>query len=229
MKFRLALGLGLMSTTISLAQAYGVAMDPGNLGRLDFTTTMNSIQWANLEQNRERLSGKPAEDASTRFTASREGTGQARVLAGSYPAAGRADAEKAFNAMLQGYAKVEQHFGVPRHDLAGAVAAFFAGSYMAFNNADFPDAHFKPLVAQMRQTLASNPGFAQASDRDRQEMYEQMAIIGMFLAATQMALKQQPDPAVAQRLKQVGQGYLERFLKTDAVRVQIGAQGLTLQ
>lgn len=214
----------------SLVHAYGVPMDIGNLGRLDFTQTMNRIEWNRLERNRaQRNSGKPDAGISTRFLANRDGSGQAKALAANYPEAGRADAEKAFSAMLQGYAKIEQQFGVPRHDLAGAVAAFFAGSYMAYRNTDFPDEHFKPLVDQMRQVLASNAGFAAASNADRQQMYEQMAIIGMFMATTQMALKAQPDPQIAAKLRSVGQGYLEQFLKTDAARVEITPQGMVIR
>jgi hypothetical protein len=218
----------------SAAQAYGAGMDIGNLGGLDFSATMNRIQWAQIQRAAEargerRAPAAGSAAASTRFTAAATGpSAQARVLAANYPPAQRAEAEQTFHALLQGYGKIEQQFGVPRHDLAGAVAAFFAGSVMAYNNADFPDQHFKPLVAQMRGMLASNPGFARASDAERQQMYEQMAIVGMFMATTQMALKQRPDPVLAARLRAVGQGYLEKFLQTDAGRVRVTAQGLVI-
>lgn len=214
-------------------QAYGAGMDIGNLGGLDFSATMNRIQWQNIERAALRRAAGNAVSAasvSTRFApaAPTSSSAQARVLAANYPPAQRAEAENTFNTLLQGYGKIEQQFGVPRHDLAGAVAAFFAGSVMAYNNADFPDQHFQPLVTQMRSMLAGNPGFAQASDAERQQMYEQMAIVGMFMATTQMALKQRPDAAMAARLRAVGQGYLEKFLQTDAARVRITAQGLQI-
>lgn len=215
----------------SAAHAYGAGMDIGNLGGLDFSSTMNRIQWKNIERSAERRAAAGKVLASTtRFAPVVAGgqSAQARVLAAHYPPSHRAEAEQTFNTLLQGYGKIEQQFGVPRHDLAGAVAAFFAGSVMAYNNADFPDQYFKPLVAQMRGMLASNPGFAQASDAERQQMYEQMAIVGMFMATTQMALKQRPDPEMAAKLRAVGQGYLEKFLQTDAARVRITAQGLAI-
>jgi hypothetical protein len=213
------------------ARAYGAGMDIGNLGGLDFSATINRIQWKNLERAAERRADAGHDATATRFApvAVAGGSTQARVLAAHYPPAQRAEAEKTFNTLLQGYGRIEQQFGVPRHDLAGAVAAFFAGSVMAYRNADFPDPYFKPLVAQMRTLLASNPGFVQASDAERQQMYEQMAIVGMFMATTQMALKQRPDPVVAAQLRAVGQGYLEKFLQTDAERVRLTPQGLALQ
>jgi hypothetical protein len=63
----------------------------------------------------------------------------------------------------------------------------------------------------------------------RQEMYEQMAILGMFMANAQMALRQRPDSQIEARVRAAGKAYLEQFLKTDADRVQITAQGLVLK
>jgi hypothetical protein len=166
------------------------------------------------------LSGNPARSA-TANTISK--------LAQAYPASAQPQVERVFSELYVGYGKIEQQFGIPRHDVAGSVAAFLAGSYMAYRNVDFPDEHFKPLVAQMRQIIGSNPDFAKASNAEKQEMYEQMAILGMFMANTQMALKEKPNAQIAANMRQAAKGYLEQFLKTDADRVQITAQGLVLK
>jgi hypothetical protein len=153
----------------------------------------------------------------------------AAILAKSYPAHARPEAERVFRELLGGYAKIERQFAIPQHDVAGAVAAFVAGSYMGYRNADFPDQHFKPLVAQMRRILASNAAFAKASNADKQAMHEQMAILGMYMAITQVTLKEKSNPKMAAEMKQAAKGYLEQFLKTDADRVQITGQGLVLR
>ncbi len=150
-------------------------------------------------------------------------------MAAYYPEGSRGQVEKTFRELLDKYGQVERQFDIPKHDTAGAVAAFIAGSYMAYRNSDFPDAHFKPLVNQMRGIIAGNAEFAQATGAEKQEMYEQMAIAGMLMAGTQMALKQQPNAQVAANMKQAAKGYLEQFLKTDADRVQITANGLVLK
>jgi hypothetical protein len=165
---------------------------------------------------------------STRLRAFVEPTMPAK-MATSYPSTSQMEARRVFGELLVGYAKLEQQFGIPKHDIAGSVAAFVAGSYMAYRDIDFPDEHFKPLVAQMRQIIGSNPDFAKASNAEKQEMYEQMAILGMFMATTQMALKEKPNPQIAANMRQAAKGYLEQFLKTDADRVQITAQGLVLR
>jgi hypothetical protein len=81
----------------------------------------------------------------------------------------------------------------------------------------------------MRAVLAATPELAAASPLQIQESYEQMAILGMFMATTQMALKERPDPALRVRLQAAARGYLEQFLKTDAERLQITATGLGLR
>ncbi|MFN6997539.1 MAG: DUF6683 family protein, partial [Aquincola tertiaricarbonis] len=135
--------------------------------------------------------------------------------------------------LLSGYQQIERQFDIPRNDVAGAVAALLAGSWMAYRNADFPDENFTPLVRQMRGVIARNPDFAAADAQQKQEMYEQLAILGMLTATTQMALKENPGTPDAQRiqanLREAGKGYLEQFLKTDADRVQLTSQGLELR
>lgn len=155
------------------------------------------------------------------------------MLAQAYPEAARPQAERNFKQLLAGYHQIEQRFGVPRYDVAGAVAALLVGSWMAYHQSDFPDEHFAPLVQQMRGIISRNPDFAAADAQQKQEMYEQLAILGMMTATTQLALKQNPDAPNAERaqanLSKAGKGYLEEFLKTDASRVQFTARGLELR
>ena len=155
------------------------------------------------------------------------------MLAQAYPEAARSQAERSFKQLLAGYHQIEQRFGVPRYDVAGAVAALLVGSWMAYHQSDFPDEHFAPLVQQMRGIISRNPDFAAADAQQKQEMYEQLAILGMMTATTQLALKQNPDAPNAERaqanLSKAGKGYLEEFLKTDASRVQFTARGLELR
>lgn len=152
-----------------------------------------------------------------------------RKLAQIYPEAKRAEAERVFVEMLRGYRKIEQQFGIQRNDVAGAVAAFLVGSYMAYQNTAFPDAHVKPLVDQLGPIIARSPEFTKATNAERKDLYENMAILGMFMATTQMALQQKPNAETSANMRTAAKAYLEQFLKTDADRVQITAQGLVLR
>lgn len=150
-------------------------------------------------------------------------------LAAAYPEAARAQAEAVFRDLLRQYGNLEQRFGIPPRDLGGAIAALLAGSYMAYRGVDFPDEHFKPLVAQMQTMVASNPEFDSVSEADRQYTYDQLAALGMFMATTQMALQQRPNEALSAKMRSAAKGYLEQLLKADAQRVQITATGLSLK
>jgi hypothetical protein len=111
-------------------------------------------------QNAERL-GRPSSESRTMVTMVSKPMA-ARELASHCPAAERDKAERLFAELLLRYRSIEDQFSIPRHDLAGALAAFIAGSHMAFNDAPFPDEYFKPLVRQMQRLLAASPAVAQA-------------------------------------------------------------------
>ena len=189
------------------------------------TLTTEQIKGGSEASASRPSASRPASTVISRFTPS----STTRKLASTYPVDQRKQVEQVFQQLLDQYPRIEQQFGIPRHDLAGAVASFLAGSYMAYHGIDFPDEQFKPLVEQMRRVIATNPDFAKATDAEKQEMYEQMAVIGMFLGATQLALKEQPNAQTAASMKRAGQGYLEQFLKTDADRVRITDKGLVIQ
>jgi hypothetical protein len=151
-----------------------------------------------------------------------------RQLAAHYPAAGRDDAERLFTDLLQRFRGIEDQFDIPHRDLAGAVAAFVAGNHMAYHGTPFPDAHFKPLVAQMRELVSEHPGVAGAPAADRRQAYEQLAILGMFMAGAQMAQQQSPDALQAERLRKAAGDNLRTLLGVEPERVEIGPKGLRL-
>ena len=152
-----------------------------------------------------------------------------RRLALSYPEASRARAEQFFGQTLAGYHDIEAKFGLRRYDIAGAIATFVAGNYIAYRDEPFPDAHFKPLVQQMRGAIGGVAALRGASDADKQELYEQLAILGTYMALTREALRQRPDPQLAASMKHAAKQYLEQFLKVDPERMSIDAQGLTVR
>lgn len=150
-----------------------------------------------------------------------------RQLAQHYPAAGRDAAERVFADLLQRYRGIEDQFDIPHRDLAGALAAFIAGNHMAYRGTPFPDEHFKPLVAQMRAALAAHPDILAAPAADRQQAYEQLAILGMFMAGAQIA-QQNPTPGGIdpERLRQAAGDNLRTLLGIEPDAVQIGPDGL---
>ncbi len=170
---------------------------------------------------------------STVFTPAAKESEAILRMTSTYPPENQAQAARTFRELLEKYHGIEDQFGIPRYDVAGAMAALIVGSYMAFTNTDFPDENFRPLVIQMRGVLVQNPDFAAASDAVRQDMYEHFAVLGMLMAGTQMALKEKPDidghELTRKRMREAGQAYIENFLKTPITRVAITARGLELR
>ncbi len=173
-------------------------------------------------------SNTPATSPSKLLVGSKPAGMPAR-LASHFPASARAEAEHVYLDMLVKHPQLMKQLGVPSDDLASGVATFLAGSYMAYRDIDFPDRQFKPLYEQVRAILAANPKFGEAGLDERREMFEQMVIIGTYLALAHEALKQTPNPRVASDMKVAAKGYLEQFMKLDAERLQLTDQGLTVR
>ncbi len=152
----------------------------------------------------------------------------AHRIAAAYPPQAQAKAEALFNQLLAKYAQLEQMNGVPHGDLGAAVAFFLGGNWMALNNSPLADEKFAPIIAQMRASLAASPGFPALSNADKQEIYEQMVINGMFMASTQLALSKTPDTAMVAKMQAAARGNLTRWLGADPARLQVTANGLEL-
>lgn len=145
------------------------------------------------------------------------------------PAAQRGPAAGVFRELLVKYGALERQFGIAPRDVAGAVAAYVAGCHMAFHNAPFPDAHFKPLVRQMQRTLAANPAFGRVSAPELAQLYDELALGGMLMATAQLANQAQPDAKAVASLRQAAGQQLQQFLGTEPGRVHISAAGLSLR
>jgi hypothetical protein len=234
----------MMAPTLSFLQPMGIPSNPYMVGYPPPLVTMHFSEFSeDYRRGLDALNRESGQRSRSRGTAERsvvaslantkltraQTAAVAVTLAATYPAQSRPEAERVFRELLSKYPTLMQQLDVQPNDLGSSVATFLAGSWMAYRNVDLPDEHFKPLVMQMRQVIGSNSAFAKASDAQKQEMHEQMAILGMFMATTQMALKEKPNPQIAANMKQAAKGYLEQFLKTDAERVQITAQGLVLR
>lgn len=206
------------------ANAYWGAYDVGNLAGLDFQYRMNVIQMKNAM----RAGTAGAKNAPVR-TPSRAPHSAASELALNYPSSERARIADVFENLLKGYAEIERRFGIVPGDLGGAVAAFVAGNMMALHQQPFPDEHFVALVQQMRSVVASNPEFSRVDAREQRRAYEQMAIIGMFMAGTQMALAQKPDPALQARTAAAARQYLAKIIPGDIDRLAITPAGLDMR
>lgn len=152
----------------------------------------------------------------------------AKALAARFPPGQQPQIEQAFVQSFASYQRLEGQFFIPKNDLAGAVAAFLAGNYMAYHGSAFPDQHFSPLVAQVRGILAASAPLASASPADKRRAYEQMAMVGVFMATGRDWFKRHPDAKTEAHFRETARANLQQLLQVDPDRLEIGSQGLVL-
>lgn len=153
----------------------------------------------------------------------------AAKLAAAYPATKRQEVEGVFREMLALYGRVEGKYDIPKNDLAGAAAVFVLASHIAYSGVDQPPEMIAPLAAQLRAAMASNPEMNRLSNRDKQDMYEQFAIIGMFIEGARYALQSQPNANISANLKKAGSNYLQIFLKSDPANIRFSNAGMFIE
>lgn len=99
---------------------------------------------------------------------------------------------------------------------------------MVATGQELPDAHFKTLALQMQQVLSAHEPLKAVSATDKRKMFEQLAMVGTFMALAQSSLHQHPDANAEPNLKQSARENLVQLLNVSADRIHIGADGLRL-
>jgi hypothetical protein len=168
---------------------------------------------------------KPAKPAVLKFRPAKQLIAPAQ-LAQSYPAERRAELVTFFGQTLDQYHLLEQELGVRRNDLAGALATFVAGNYIAYRDEPFPDQYFRPLVEQMRTQLLTVSGMQKVSNASKQAMYEHLAIIGTYMALVHEGLAQKPDAIMQASVKAAAAKYLS-VLGINPDSMALGSEGFS--
>ena len=153
----------------------------------------------------------------------------AAELAQRFPAAHRTAMTKAFEESFAFWQKLETQLGLTPNDVGAATAAFIAGNYAAFMQQQVPDEDFKALVAQMQGLLARNPAFTQSSPAARRAMFEQLAMVGTFMAVYREQLKSKPNAGEEVNFRNAAKANLEAGLGLAVERIQVGRQGLVVR
>lgn len=150
----------------------------------------------------------------------------AAELAQRFPTAQRAAMGKAYEESFVFWQKLEAQLGLTPDDVAAGVAAFIAGNYAAYTQQQVADDDFKTLVGQMQRLLAQNGGFMQSTPATKRAMFEQLAMVGTFMAVYREHLLQKPNPNETVNFRNAAKANLEAALGLSADRMQIGRQGL---
>jgi hypothetical protein len=191
-------------------------------------TTLNNAWDESSDQQGKGLATQASKE--TRFTRAPAATTSKwpKKLATNFPKEQRKEWQRAFKYSLNIYQKLEKKLRIPKTDIAGAVAAYIAGNYMAYHNSEVSDADFLALVDQMRSLLINIPEFKQAKKSAKRDFYELMAIGGTFMAIASLDLQQQPNQASIDKLRAAAGENLEQFFSVNIDDIQIVDGGLVI-
>ncbi len=195
--------------------------------------TAQSSAWTSIDYTNTLLNiaaqspgGKPK---STKVPTSKAGAKTTiNKLTSVYSPGLQQQVKRNFNELYIGYGLVEQRFGIPKNDLAGALTVYIAGNYTAYRGAQVADADVKALYLQTKQVLRASRGFAKLKPTKKRTLFEQLAILGAFPAATSFLLQQQPNPDTFFALQDASRRNLEALLNVSIDRVLITSGGLVI-
>jgi hypothetical protein len=190
---------------------------------LNFTVLNNA--------NRDAAASRSAAQAvSTLAPRTAERSAVAAELAALYPGGSRDQLTQVFNESLASFEQVASRLGLPRDDVAAALAAFIVGNYIAMHGEALPpDAEFIALTRRLRASLAASPAFAQAAPRQKRQAYEQLAMMGMFMTTARLALMQTPNPQAETHFRNHAKANLEQLLKRPAGSLEIKGGRMTVR
>jgi hypothetical protein len=83
-------------------------------------------------------------------------------------------------------------------------------------------------VQQMQAALQATGTLEKTSASDKQELYENLAILGTYMALMREGLNRSPNETLAATMRSAARGYLQQALKLDPDRMQLTEQGLVV-
>lgn len=181
----------------------------------------------------ERLLGTFAEDdAAPRLTVARAA---APVAPARYAAmhrgspAERQQLRAMYEQCLAAYRAARPEDTAANIDDAGAALAFFVCANFSVVD-DLPVS--QPMLDRVERQLAGLTrrlaNWDDATEAQRQFYFEQMAMLGAFVAG-RAAKAKQTSPAAMAEVKRAARSYLRHVLAVDADRIQLDARGLSLR
>jgi Family of unknown function (DUF6683) len=104
--------------------------------------------------------------------------------------------------------------GVPKHDLAHALAFSLTMSYLVYSDgkARLTEGQSDGVVKILRAFILAYPPFERMSDRDKQEAYETLAILGAFTSVTYDEARKKNDTKLMAGLRSMAQNHIEEIL-----------------
>lgn len=142
----------------------------------------------------------------------------------------RAAAEQFFAKLLNGYKDLVRQRGAPANDVARAASFMIISSHDIYDDGrPLTEAQRNALREQMREVFAGDAGFQQRSNREKQEIFESYALMGMFLGTISQGAQQQGDAAKLAELRELARKQLEETFGVPVSRLSFAESGVEIR
>jgi hypothetical protein len=150
-------------------------------------------------------------------------------LATHFPPDARAKMKTTYVQSFDAFKQFERKLHLTDNDVANGVSAYIAGNYMVLHGTEIADSDFLKVVSQVRQALLQNRGFLQVPAAQKRRLYEQTAMVGMFMAIAQISRRTaSEDPGAVRNLQNSSRANLELILGKRASNLRIDSEGMHL-
>lgn len=127
---------------------------------------------------------------------------------------------------LSNYEDLLRKQGLPTKDVVRATSFFIASAYQVASGNKLERSQVEAVRDDVRNALLDNEAFQKMSDREKQETYETMAIMGDFVMTGHTIGKQQNSEKIQKAFREMAKDQLERLLDTKINNIKITDNGI---
>lgn len=147
-------------------------------------------------------------------------------LAAKVPAE-RKETEEFYAGLLQTYREMLRERGLPENDVARAASFAVSVSYNVYSDGRFlTEQQLAGLREQMREVFSEDDEFQRLSDREKQELYESYAIIGMFLSSIYDGARKAGHQKGVEQMRHLARTHLQETFGAPAEQLAFTDDGV---
>lgn len=139
----------------------------------------------------------------------------------------RREMQAFFTQCLQNYEANMRRQGQPVKDVARALSYLIGVSYNVYHGGNvLTPNQGAALRAEIKDALATDAGFQRMSDREKQQMYESLAVMAEYVAFGADVAAQKGNRELADMAREMAKGNLEKLLGTSINNIRVSDNGL---
>jgi hypothetical protein len=139
----------------------------------------------------------------------------------------RKEMEAVFAMCLQNYEANMRRQNQPVKDVARAVSYFIGVNYNVLHGGNtVTPAQGVALRAEIKDALGDDESFRRLSDRERQQIYETMAVLAEFVALNMSVADERGNKQLAEATRSMAKDNLEKLLGASAANIRLTDNGL---